>query len=226
MLENKKYIRFSSANAVEVICMEEIDRAVSEKSHMIATYKAKDGYGDEIAYMNEFPGLTFKELQDLSTTNAIVAFMDGNKIPYTAIVDPHSGKAIEAMKGKPTVKSLTAAIARARAQLEKEHGKGVDRKLWNEIGKSETAADIALGNEKYVDALKQHAAIAKKFPRARGPVKGRLDAMRASIEKDVSKYLDDLESKGDVSKKNAALKKLASALGDGPLADRVLKLVG
>ena len=187
VLENGKYVRFSAANAVEVICMEEIDRAVSEKSQMIATYKVKDAYGDDVQYMKEFPGLTLEELQDLSATNAILQFMDGNRIPYTAIVDPHSGKAIEAMKGKPTVKTLTAAIARARAVLEKAHGKGVDRKLWNEIGVAEVAVDLALGKEKYTEALKRHAVIAKKFAKnlsgARGPVKSRLDAMRASVEK-------------------------------------------
>ena len=123
MLENKAYIRFSLAHAVEVICMEEIDRAVSEKADTIATYKARDAYGDEVEYLKEFPGLTLDELKGLSSTDAVLRFMEGGKIPYTAIVDPHSGKAMEAIEGKPSVKSLTAAIGRARAKLEKEHGK-------------------------------------------------------------------------------------------------------
>ena len=219
VLENGKYVKFSAANAVEVISMEEIDRAIREKSHTIATYKAKDAYGDEVEYLREFPGLTLDELKDLSNTNAILAFMEGGKIPYTAIVDPHSGKAIFAMKGKPTVKSLTAAIARARAKLEKEHGKGVDRKLWSELGAIEVKVDTALAKGEYVDAVKLHGAILKKFPRARGAVKARLDAMRAAIEKDIAVYVD-----GGKAKK-AELERLAAALGQSPLAARIRKLL-
>jgi len=183
VLENKSYVKFSLANAVEVICMEELDRAVSEKASTIATYKAKDAYGDEVEYLKEFPGLTLEALKDLSGTDAVLRFMDGGKIPYTAVVDPHSGEAIEAIKGKPTVKSLTAAIGRARAKLEKEHGKGLDRKLWDEIGAVEVEVDKALAESKVEEARKLYAALAAKHPRPTGAVKRRLDALRAMIDK-------------------------------------------
>ena len=206
VLQNRKYIKFSAANAVEVICMEETDRAVAEKAHTIKTYKAKDAYGDVVEYLVEFPGLTLDQLKDLSNTNAILAYLDGVKIPYTAIVDPHSGKAIGAIKGQPTVKSLTAAIARARSALEKEHGKGIDRKLWNAIGASEVKVDQALVADKYFTALKLHADLSAKIKRPKGAAKRRLEVLRATIDKDIRAYL----ASGKVSA--ADRKKLEAAL--------------
>jgi hypothetical protein len=189
VLQNRKYIKYSAANAVEVISMEEIDRAIAEKHHALKTYSRKDAYGDKVDYLEEFAGLTLDDLKDLSGTNAILEFMEGGKIPYTAIVDPHTGEAIEAIKGQPTVKSLVAAIGRARVKLEKEHGKGIDRKLWDEIGVTEVKVDIALANRKFADAHKLHAALAKKFRKPPAPAKTRLDAMRATVEKDIRAHL-------------------------------------
>ena len=141
VLQNKKYLRFSAKNAVEVISMEEIERAERERPKTIATYKAKDPYGDEVEYLVEFAGLTLENLKDLSNTQAILEFMEGGKIPYTAIVDPHSGKAMQAIKGEPTVSSLTKEIKKARAALEKQHGKGVPRDQWNKLRAAETECD-------------------------------------------------------------------------------------
>ena len=181
VLQNKKYIRFSAANAVEVIAMEEIERAEREKPKTIATYKAKDPYGDEVEYLVEFKGLTLDELKDLSSTQEILAFMEGGKIPYTAIVDPHTGKALQAMKGQPTAKGLMSAIRKARKALEKEHGKGVDRQKWNKLLAAEIQCDILLGAEKVKEAQALHKKTAALFKRPVPAVKQRLAAMASSI---------------------------------------------
>ncbi|MEM8885442.1 MAG: hypothetical protein AAGD14_15360 [Planctomycetota bacterium] len=191
VLDNKGYQKFSLANAVEVICMEEIERAEREKSTHLKTYRAKDGYGDEVDYMVHFPGLTLGDLRSLSNTQTVLRFMDGGKIPYTAIVDPHTGKAMEAIKGKPTVKSLQAAIKRARAKLEEEHGKGVDRKLWLQLVDTEVKVDVALAEEKYGDAVKLYVDLAKKLKRPTAIVKSRLEAMHAAIDEDLVKAKQD-----------------------------------
>jgi hypothetical protein len=197
VLQNKKYIKFSYANAVEVISMEEIARALEKSAHTIATYKTKDAYGDEVEYLAEFPGLTIDDLKTLSNTNAILEFMQGGKIPFTAIVDPHTGKAMLSMKGKPSVASLTAAIKKARATLEKEHGKGVDRKLWDELGVVEVKIDLALAEDKPAEAKKVLSALEKKLKRPREPVKERVDMLRNQI---IEKLKEGLK-KPDIPKK-------------------------
>lgn len=181
MLQNKKYIKFSSANAVEIISMEEIGRALKKNAHTIATYKAKDAYGDDVEYLTEFAGLTLGDLKTLSNTNAILKFMQGGKIPFTAIVDPHTGKAMQSMKGKPSVASLTAAIKKARATLEAEHGKGVDRKLWDELGAVEVKIDLAMAADQLAEAKNLLTAFEKKLKRPKEPVKERIELLRAQI---------------------------------------------
>jgi hypothetical protein len=226
VLQNKGYIKFAAANSVEVICMEEIGKAEREKASTIKTYKTKDPYGDEVEYLVEFAGLTLDDLKDISNNSAVLAFMDAaGKIPYTAIVDPHTGKAIEAFGGKPTVKSLSTKIASARKKLEAEHGKGVPRKQWNELGKLEISVDLLLANEKYVEALAAQKKARAKFKRPRPAVKTRLEAMRASIDKDIGKHLDECAKNKSLSaKEKAALAKLAKALGEGKLAERAKTL--
>ena len=181
VLQNKKYIKFAAKNSVEVISMEEIEKAEREKAKTIATYRVKDAYGDDVDYLIEFAGLTLKQLKDLSNTQKILSFMEGGKIPYTAIVDPYTGKAIEAMKGKPTVATLTAAITRARKALEKEHGKGVPRAAWNKLGEAEIKCDLLLAESKKAEALALYRKTAALFKRPVAAVKSRLTAMRTAI---------------------------------------------
>ena len=197
VLQNKKYIKFSYANAVEIISMEEIGRALKKNAHTIATYKTKDAYGDEVEYLAEFAGLTVDDLKKLSNTTAILNFMQGGKIPFTAIVDPHTGKAMQTMKGKPSVASLSAAIKKARAKLEAEHGKGVDRKLWDELGAVEVKIDLAMADGKLAEAKNLLSAFQKKLKRPKEPVKERVEAIREQI---IEKLKDAL-TKPDLPKK-------------------------
>lgn len=221
VLQNKSYLKFAAQNTVEVICMEEIDKAERDKASTFKTYKTKDAYGDEVEYMVEFDGLTVDELKGLSNTSAIVAFMEGGKIPYTAIVDPHTGKAIEAMKGKPTVKSLSAAVLRARKVLTKEHGAGIPRKQWNALAAAEVRIDLLSIEGKFSAALKVLTKIEASLKRPPELIKSRLVVMREALEKDIGKYLDacTAEAKLDASKKRE-LAAIAKALGDTPLGKR------
>jgi len=221
VLENARYVKCSRANAGEVVCMEELDRALSEKAKTVRTYRAKDPYGDDVEYLKEFPGLTLDDLRQLSNNEAILRFMGGKgKIPYTAIVDPHTGKAMETIEGKPTVKSLTAAIKRARAMLEKKHGKGLDRSLWEEIGEVERKIDRALVEKNFVEALEMHGKLAAKLPRPVDEVKLRLSVTREMIEKDVAELL--ASGKAD----NKELAKIADALGECELRERIRNSLG
>ena len=225
VLQNKTYLKFAAQNTVEVICMEEIDKAERDKAATFKTYKTKDAYGDDVEYMVEFDGLTVDELKGLSNTDAIVAFMDGNKIPYTAIVDPHTGKAIEAMKGKPTVKSLSAAVVRARKVLMKEHGAGIPRKQWNALAAAEVRIDLLSIEGKFAEALQVLTKAESSFKRPSDPIKSRLVVMREVLEKDIAKFVDACATlpKRD-AKTRRELAAIAKALGDTPLAKRAADL--
>jgi len=225
VLMNKSYIKFAALNTVEVISMEEIDRAVEKKSSHIKTYKTKDAYGDEIDYLVEFDGLTIDELKDLSSTDAILSFMEGGRIPYTAIVDPHTGEAMEAMKGKPTVASLSAAVLRARQVLTEKHGRGLPRKQWDGLAAAEVRVDLLCIAGKFVDALKAHKKAAAEFKQPPKIVKTRLVVIRESIDADVKKLLDACEKKDKLdAKARRELASLAKALGDTPLGKRAANL--
>jgi len=125
---------------------------------------------------------------------------------------------MEAIKGKPTVKSLTAAISRARATLEKTHGKGVRRNAWNKLSAAEVQCDLLLAADKYVEALKLHGKTTALFKRPVAAVKLKLDAMRASIEKDARVYLAATEKNPSLtSAQRAKLATLRSALAKSAL---------
>lgn len=225
VLQNKGYLKFAAQNTVEVICMEEIDKAERENASTFKTYKTKDAYGDDVEYMVEFDGLTVDELKGLSNTGAIVAFMDGNKIPYTAIVDPHTGKAIEAMKGKPTVKSLSAAVVRARKVLMKEHGAGIPRKQWNALAAAEVRIDLLSIEGKFAEALKVLSKSESSLKRPPDPIKTRLVIMREALEKDIGKFVDACASEGKLTApKKRELAAIAKALDDTPLGKRAAKI--
>ena len=169
--------------------------------------------------------LTVEELKGLSNTGAIVAFMEGGKIPYTAIVDPHTGKAIETIKGKPTVKSLSAAVSRARKLLAKEHGEGVPRKLWDGLRAGEVRIDLLSIEGKFAEALKVLAKIEASFKRPPDAIKSRLAIIREALEKDVAKYLDSCAALSALDKsQKRELAALAKALADRPLGPRAASL--
>ena len=54
VLQSKVYIKYANAHTVEVISMEEMDRALAEKSRHARTYKASDAYGDDVQLLMEF----------------------------------------------------------------------------------------------------------------------------------------------------------------------------
>jgi len=225
VLQNKKYIAFAKANTVEVICMEEIAKAERDKASTFATYKTKDAYGDEVEYLVEFDGLTIDELKGLSNTNAVVAFMEGGKIPYTAIVDPHTGKAIEAMKGKPTVASLSAAVLRARKILTEKHGRGVPRKQWQALAAAEVRIDLLSIGGKYAMALGIYEKAAGLIKRPPTVVKSRLEIIREVLMKDVAKHIDACAKTDKLdAKMRKELASIAKTLGDTPLGTRAAKL--
>jgi hypothetical protein len=203
VLLDSAYIRFAAANTVEVIAMEELDRAVDEKSKHVRTYGAKDAAGEEVEYLAEFPGLTLDDLRDLSS-GPVLRYMDGGRIPYTAIVDPHDLSELEHVKGVLDADDLIKRVARHRKALTAKHGEGIDRDLWNRVTEGSALVDVHLGR----GALPKAWSIARHLRSitVRCPVAltQRVDAVEASVLRDVDKRIDEIEKQAAESPKAAA----------------------
>jgi len=230
VFHNKGYIKFSRANCVEVMAMQDIPRALAEKPARAATYKAKDPYGDEIECFVNFPGVTVGQMKDLIEGEAL-NYMEGPLMPYMGVVDPHSLKTIGRVKrGEPyTAKHFIAAIEPAVKALEKKHGKGVDRKVWRGVKERQVRVDILLGGEKIdkaMDVLREMRKLTGDRPA--DVLQRRLDATRDVILEDAAARLDSLEAmlgKGEAKKTRSELTGLAQALKDTKLAERAGKLL-
>jgi hypothetical protein len=220
VLENKIYGKYARDNTVEVISMEELDKAVAEESRHIRTYQDQDQYGDDVARLVEFPGLTIDQLEGLSNSDAL-NYMQGNRIPYTAIVDPHTLKEMEGLRGVRQAKELIEVIERHRKALEAAHGKGLDRKLWRKLTEGIVQIDVQLGAGEIVKALAVHRELSRMAVRQPEVVQRRLRHAQQVILDDAGKRLEELEKKPDVGEARA----LARALEGTPLEERARALL-
>ena len=220
VLQNKVYGKYARKCTVEVLTMEELDRAVAEESRHIRTYRDVDAYGDDVERLVEFPGLTIDQLEGLSNSDAL-NYMQGNRIPYTAIVDPHTGREMEGLRGVRQAKDLIAVIEKHRKALEAAHGKGLDRKLWRTLAEGLVQIDVQLGAGEIVKALAVHRELSRTAVRQPEVVQRRLRHAQQVILDDASKRLDALEKKPDATEVRA----LARALEGTPLEERARSLL-
>jgi hypothetical protein len=227
VLTNREYIAFAGKHTVEVICMQDLDRALAEKDPQVKTYRAKDRYGDKSEYLVKFPGLTVDDLRDLAESKAL-EYMEGGLMPATVIVDPHS---LEKIGGIPrsmrTAGEFIKAIAPHAKALKVKYGDGVDREIWDAVEAGGVEIDLLLGEGKIPEALAVHRLIAKRVVRQPDIMKRRAQACLEIILEDAAKRLDALEKEiadGRARKVSRELARLARALQETPLADRARKL--
>ncbi|MGH7163111.1 MAG: hypothetical protein ACREID_06485 [Planctomycetota bacterium] len=223
MLQDKSYIRFAAENSVEVISMEEMEKALAEKGAMVRTYTSKDAYGDEVECLAEFPGLTIAQLERLSDGKAI-EYMEGGKIPYTAIVNPHTLEPMEGMKGKKSSRELMDAVARHRKALEAEHGPGLPRKSWNELAEGQVAIDVALAAGDIPKAMKIARGLERLVERGHEHARRKAASSLRVVLSDAGERLDEAEQLRDAGKAKEAAEiaaSLAPALQGTELQGRV-----
>ena len=230
VLHDKSYIKFASEHAVEVITMEEISRAVAEGPHMVRTYKTEDAYGDEVEYLSEFPGVTLEQLITISSDHApAIEYMEGGRIPYHAILDPHEMTVLESLQGKRGPKEMMKIISRHEKTLKEKYGPGISRRLWREVGKAEIASDGRLAERDVAGAMKLYRATSKLAPKPPERVRIRLEAIEETILEDANKQLNEaaaLMSRDSKKEARTILTKLAPALKGTPLDARVKELLG
>ncbi len=204
VLHNAKYVKFADKNTVEVITMEETDRAVREKSRLIRTYKGKDPYGEAVDYLVELPGMTLEDVQTISRGNSpALEYIRGDKIPYHTIVDPHTLKEMEGFYGKKSAQQIIEIVAKHVKALKKQYGPGVPRKDWRQLIRREAEIDKLLVKEDIAGAMKAYRAAARLFKQPPELVRERLESAYEVIVDDaqeLSARLDKEGKKADAAK--------------------------
>ena len=229
MLESAVYAKFAAKNTVEFLVTEEMDRALKDKNPLIRTYRATDPYGDPVEYLVEFPGVTIEQLRRVSNSKAVQFISSAKRIPYSAVVDPHTGKQMEGFVGVRTPKEFIAIVRRHAKALKAKYGDGVERKVWNDLDKGGISVDLLLGSGRIADALGVYEVLARSAARHPKVIRNRVSAIHDTILADAEKRLGKIDSQVWDKRKRSALKKevkqLARALQDTPLEKRALELL-
>jgi hypothetical protein len=152
VMQNKKYVEFAKQNTVEVIAIGSLDQAVQKQDPKASAFMAKDESGQEVAYMLNWPNLTYEEMLALNRSPA-GQFNKTGKIPYTSIVNPHTGEEWKGMSGGQSGKGISESCEELRKELVKQHGKGVARKDLEKLSTAEAAAKTAREAKDYSKAI-------------------------------------------------------------------------
>jgi hypothetical protein len=225
VFENKGYIKFSRKNCVEVMAMQDIERALAEKPKRAATYKTKDAYGDEIECFVKFAGVTIDQMRKLIEGPAM-DYMEGPLMPYTGVIDPHTLKTIGGVKrGDPYTASHFIGVIKPHVKaLKEKYGPGVDRKAWDGVQSRLTKVDLALGENAIDRAMGLYREMVK-LAGVRPPdaLERRLASTLEVVLGDAEGRLEALEvrvGKGEGAKVKSELRKLAKALAGTKLEKR------
>lgn len=205
VLESPVYAKFAAANTVEVVVTEEMGRALREKNPLIKTYRSRDPYGDEAEYLVKFPGLTIEDLRGLSNSKAVRFISPSRRIPYTGIIDPHTGEQMEGFTGVHTVKEMISKITRHARALKSRYGKGIERSIWKSVTKSEIRIDVLLGDRKIFEANDVYEHLARETVRQPTAIRNRVEAARESILEDAGKRLEEIGKLVDNKKQRRKL---------------------
>lgn len=226
MLQNKKYIKFADDNSVEVIVLGRLDEAIEKEEKGAATYKGKDESGNEVEFLVGYPNLTVEDMQKMGGSKA-GSYNNTGKIPYTAIVDPHTLEEMENIKGGYGAGTLIDLVKEKKKELEKAHGKSISRKELQKVKKESAEIKELVDAGNLTRALSDAAKLEKSM--AKSPALLEMAGkVSAEVQAACAKRLDELEAQiGRGETKDAAkeLGPLARALKGTPLEERANALL-
>ena len=127
--------------------MGKIDKALAAQAKNFQLYDAKDENGSTVQRVVGWPSLTIDQMQKLNRSKA-GRYNNTGKIPYTAIINPHTLAEMSNIKGSYGMGQLTEAVEVAKKALNKEYGQSVSRKSIAKFRKDEKKirADADKGN--------------------------------------------------------------------------------
>jgi hypothetical protein len=227
VLQNKKYIKHSEDNTVEVIALGSLKKAIDAADRKAATYPVKGPDGKTVEYMVEYPNLTAAQMMALDQGPAR-QYNKSGAIPYTSIVDPFTLKELKSQKGGYSSKSMIEWSEEVKKQLWKEHGKPkVTRKDLGKVADAVAKSEKALAKDDYKKALAELSKVAKKAQEwpdaARKPLASQEEKILAKAET----WLQEAEAKIGSDAKTAAreLGRIASKLKGTTIGEKAAKLL-
>jgi len=220
LFRNERYIAFAEESTVEVIVLEDLARGIERGDPNAATCRGREG---EPELLLRWPGLTVAQAEALAASPAAAYNKSGAK-PHTAVVDPHTLRAMAAITGGRPAKRVIETVAAQRRVLEKERGASLSSKQLAEIRAHLAAvrAEIEAG-----DALRAMAAwqaASKRAGRTTAGVLGLLDAAKAEVVDAAGKQLDAIAA-GDLRAAATRLEAFARTFPGTPVGDRARSLL-
>ena len=227
VLQNKKYIAFAEENTVEVLCLSRLDEAIGKKEKRAGTYKGKGADGQEKEFMLEWPNLTAEDVSTLHGSKG-GSYNNTGKIPYTAVVDPHTLEEMGKIQGGYGMGTLTDLVTAKKKELEKAHGKGVSRKTLGKVKEAEAAIKKALEAGDVAKALADFAALQKKVAKEGDAIVEMVSKTGVEVLAAAGKQLDDIEAmiaRGEKAEAQKQLGPLVRGLKGTDLEARATALV-
>lgn len=189
VLQNKKYIKFASENTVDVMSMGRLEEGISKNDRKAATYKAKDG----TEYLVEFPNLTVEDIKKVRGSKAGTYNKTG-KIPYTAIVNPHTLEEMENIKGGYAGKTLMEIVKTHKKALADEYGESISRKVLTKVQKQQGQIEEELQKENLSKALAATAKLEKSVAKQPAALIEMVAKVKENVVAACAKKLDSLEA--------------------------------
>lgn len=226
VLQNKKYIQFAEKNTVEVISLGRLQQGIDNEDRKAATYTEKLPDGSEIEYLVKYPGMTVDDMIALNRSRAS-SYNNTGKIPYTAIVDPHTLERMHFWSGGQSANTIMEEVTAARRELMKEHGAGISRADLQLVDSSESEVSGLLAEDEFKKALRVVEKLSKKSGDWPQELQGRVGSLQSSIHDAAKARIKALEAEAaeDPSGAKRALRKLASDLRGTDLEAEVERLM-
>ncbi len=225
MLQNEDYIEFAEKNSVEVISMSRLNEGVEKEDRKAAQYDAVDADGKPVKYMVMFPGLTLEEMYALNRSPA-GRYNQTGKIPYTAIVDPHTLEEMEGLSGSRSAGQLMEVVETHQKALIEKYGPKLSRKDIRAVEDSKAACNELLEKKGVGKALAQLNKDAKKLKKKGERIEAMVEEFRAELMEKAGEELDAVEEliADDLPQAKKRLAKMKSVLRKTPLEERVTTL--
>ncbi|MCG3133036.1 MAG: hypothetical protein HMLKMBBP_00122 [Planctomycetes bacterium] len=231
---NEKYIEFAEENTVEVIALQDLERAMAKENpdateqRRLSEYDAKDEKGNKVRYMCEFPGLTRDQVLALHRSKAS-SYNDTKGIPFTVVIDPWTEKEMHRWAGGGHgAKSVMEGVAAQKKTLGAQRGPSVGRGAWLKIGAECDRVAAVLGKDGAAKAMSEFRKLEKSIPQGSTSLTAKIEPTRSAILAAAALDLDAAQSSldsGDAAGAKKILDRYGPAFDGTDLASRIKELV-
>ncbi|MFG0320217.1 MAG: hypothetical protein ACF8XB_23290, partial [Planctomycetota bacterium JB042] len=169
---------------------------------------------------------TVEEMLALNTSPAS-RYNDTGKIPFTAVVDPHSLKELHRWSGGTSASKIIEVVKEKAKELREQHGAGIDRRALTRFEEAveEARAEVSEGEfSKGMRLVEKATAKSEEWPE---PLQKRVEDARAEIVAAAAARLDALEAEAEEDPRAALreLTRLRSKVRGLELDDRIAELM-